>query len=148
MPCRDGRLTGAVTGLLLAGSLVLTGCSPAEETSASHADEHATVEHVEGADVARVSLSEPAVRRLGIRTEPVLTAGRSTSVPYAALVYSADGGTWVYAVAGNRVFERQAVVVGRVEGPAVLLAQGPPAGTDVVTTGAAELLGTELDVGH
>ena len=36
----------------------------------------------------------------------------------------------------------------RVEGARVLLSRGPAPGTDVVTTGAAEMYGTEFELGH
>ena len=45
-------------------------------------------------------------------------------------------------------FLRVSVVVERIEGPLAYLSKGPPVRTDVVTTGAAELYGTEFELGH
>jgi hypothetical protein len=70
-------------------------------------------------------------------------------VPYAALIYDADGGTWVYIKESNAdalTFVRQAVTVDFIEGDLVVLTVGPPAGTEVVTVGGEELFGTETGV--
>jgi len=68
-------------------------------------------------------------------------------IPYAALIYDADGGTWVYTKEPNALaFVRQAVTVDFIEGDLVVLMVGPPAGTEVVTVGGEELFGTETGV--
>ena len=41
---------------------------------------------------------------------------------------------------------RQAVTVGRIDAGRAFLTKGPAAGTTVVTTGAAEVYGAELDI--
>jgi RND family efflux transporter MFP subunit len=68
-------------------------------------------------------------------------------VPRAAVVYDLHGGTWVYAKAGERRFERRRVEVVAAEAGVVWLAAGLAAGTEVVTDGAAELWGTEFGAG-
>ena len=69
-------------------------------------------------------------------------------IPYAALIYDADGGTWVYTKEPNNdlAFVRHAVTVDFIEGDLVVLMEGPPAGTEVVTVGGQELFGTETGV--
>jgi RND family efflux transporter MFP subunit len=67
-------------------------------------------------------------------------------VPWSAVVYDVDGGTWVYEATAAHVFARRRVEVRRVDGSLAVLSGGPAPGTRVVSQGAAELFGTEL--GH
>jgi len=78
----------------------------------------------------------------------VRRAGDGRVVPYQALLYDEEGGTFVYVVHGPLTYLRRAVDVRSIDGDRVLIAAGPRAGTQVVTVGAAEVYGTELEVGH
>jgi RND family efflux transporter MFP subunit len=69
-------------------------------------------------------------------------------VPYGAILYDIDGGTWVYEASSPQVFVRRRVELARVAQDLAVLRRGPQAGTSVVTVGAAELFGTEFGVGH
>jgi hypothetical protein len=144
------RQRGIVAALVVLG-LALTGCSDTsvqEESGASVA----TVERIEGSDVARVTLSEDAARRLDITTARVteLRGGRQarTAIPYAAVLYDPNGHTWAYTNPEPLVFVRSPIGVVTIQGNRAVLSAGPPAGTRVVTVGAAELLGTEYEVGE
>jgi hypothetical protein len=68
-------------------------------------------------------------------------------IPFAAVMYDAKGNTWVYTNPEPFVFVRQPIKIDTIVGDEVLLVDGPPAGTQVVTVGAAELFGTEFGVG-
>jgi hypothetical protein len=63
------------------------------------------------------------------------------------LIYDKNGDIWVYTAKQPRTYVRQRVRIARIEGDLAILDSGPPAGTPVVTVGAAELLGSELGVG-
>ena len=68
-------------------------------------------------------------------------------VPYAAVIYDVNGGTWVYTKEPNALsFVRQSITVDYIEGDLAFLTDGPPAGTEVVTVGGAELYGAETGV--
>ena len=69
-----------------------------------------------------------------------------TAVPHAALIYNPDGDVFVYTRPAPQTYVRAPVTVRRVEGAQALLSDGPPAGTVVVTVGAAELLATEYEI--
>jgi hypothetical protein len=43
---------------------------------------------------------------------------------------------------------RQKISIDHVVGDSVMLHDGPPVGTEVVTVGAAEVYGTEFEVAH
>lgn len=66
------------------------------------------------------------------------------SVPFASVVRDAEGGAWVYLQSAPHQFRRQRVDVLRREGAQMVLARGPPAGSQVVAAGAVELWGFEL----
>jgi RND family efflux transporter MFP subunit len=68
-------------------------------------------------------------------------------VPWAAILHDVYGGTWVYVNTAPHVFVRQRVEVRHVLGGQAILARGPAPGTKVVTSGAAELFGTEFATG-
>jgi hypothetical protein len=139
----------AIAGLavIVAGSLTLVF-----EDSASEADKElpGRVQHVEGTDVSRVILTDTAVKRLGIATQPVRdeqVAGATRRViPNAAVLYDASGATWAYTRPEPLVFTRVRITVDSVQGDRALLASGPAAGTQVVTVGVFELYGTESGV--
>jgi hypothetical protein len=134
-----------LTGLLIIAGLLLSACAKvAEEEEALH--DPATVEPIEGSDVPRVTLTEEAAVRLDIEVDPVLGAGSATTIPYAAVFYTATGETWTYTNPEHLAFVRVPIVVDHIRGEDVFLSDGPPAGMDVVTQGAAELYGTETGV--
>jgi len=75
------------------------------------------------------------------------SAAPRLAVPLGALVYDLNGGTWVYVKAGEHVYVRHRVALDGIVGQWAVLARGPEPGTQVVTTGAAELFGTEFGAG-
>jgi multidrug efflux pump subunit AcrA (membrane-fusion protein) len=93
-----------------------------------------------------VTLTAEGAERAGLQTASVRRSGDHRVVPYSALIYDGEGRTFVYTAPTPRTFLRSPVVVDRIEGDRVLLTDGPAAGSRVVTTGAAEVYGTELDV--
>lgn len=144
--------------VVLGGTLaaLISGLGAAQSggsTGAVH-EEPAVVEHIEGSDIARVTLTDRAAERLDIQTAPATSTaatadgGAQLVIPYAALIYDAQGGTWAYTSPEPLVFERAAVTVESIDGDRVMLSEGPPAGTEVVVVGAAELFGAEFGVGH
>jgi hypothetical protein len=69
-------------------------------------------------------------------------------VPYASVIYDLQGGAWAYTSPAPLTFVRDRISIDYVDGDRAVLSQGPASGTPVVTTGAAELFGTEAGVGH
>ncbi|MEC5200566.1 hypothetical protein RCH21_002812 [Arthrobacter sp. PL16] len=139
------RLFGVLVIACLAGGPVAACGEAPEAAPAAAVQEAATLEEVEGQEVSRITLTEKAAERLGVTTGAVETVEGKLQVPYSALIYDASGGTWVYTNPEPLVFIREPVAVERIEAPTVKLASGPQPGTKIVTVGAAELLGAELD---
>ena len=69
-----------------------------------------------------------------------------TVVPHAALLYGADGTAFVYTV--RRPPIRRAKVRVRRRGRRRVVVRAARAGIEVVTVGAAEVYGSEFEVGH
>jgi len=133
-----------ITGLAVA-ALALGGCN--SPTSSAPKVEAITMEEDENSGLKTLTLSEKAAQRLGVETAEVGAAGSGTSVPYAAIVYDAQGKTWTYVNEQPLVYKRAEITVDDISGDTARLSAGPPAGTQVVTTGAAELYGAEIGVG-
>ncbi|MGA9749086.1 MAG: hypothetical protein WBQ50_16640 [Nocardioides sp.] len=142
-----------VLGAAVVATLAMLGPAQGGNVTASD-EEHgpALVEPVAGSDLSSVTLTERASERLDIQTAPTQASTGSNDarvvVPYASLLYDAQGDTWVYTNPDPLVFVRAAVDVRSIDGDEVRLDAGPEAGVLVVTVGAAELYGAELGVGH
>lgn len=141
---RGSRAT-ATTSLIAA--LLLSACGGA--VSDEHEiNEPVTVEHVEGTDVARVTLTRRAAERLDIQTAPVEMEGSRMVIPSAAWFVQPDGTFWVYTSPEPLVFVRHKISVEHDDGARTFLTDGPAPGTRVVTVGVPELLGAEYEIGH
>ena len=141
-PPRRARLACAI-GVLAAA---FAGCSEVE-TEPSTGYEPSKLEPIRGGgDLQRVSFTAEGARRVGLRTASVRRDSGRRVVPYSALLYDPAGTTYVYTSPRPLVYMRTEVRVKRIEGDRVLLSEGPPVGTEIVTVGAAEVYGTELEV--
>ena len=118
--------------------------------------EPAKVEHKAGSEISKLTLTEKAMERLGVKTTPIVEGkiegaandAPRQSVPYSAVMYVPNGDTFVYTSPSPRTFVRDRYNIDYIEREVAVLKDGPPAGTQVVTVGAAELFGTEFGVGH
>ena len=137
----------SVAGLVIGAAAILAGCATATPAETPPA----LIKPVAGSQIPQLQLTERAVQRLGVVTQPVrqtATAGHAAReiIPYSAVVYDTDGSTWTYVNTAARTYERKPITVTEIDGDVAQLSAGPPAGTPVVTVGAAELLGTEYDI--
>jgi hypothetical protein len=137
--------------VLLVVCLQVTGCRQNSDSADDEERESgpATVEHLEGAEPTRITLTEDAARRLDIQTETIrdeqVEGAQQRVIPYAAILYDTQGETWAYTNPEPLAFVRHHIVVDRINGNQAILSDGPPAGTAVVTVGAAELYGSEIE---
>ncbi len=134
----------AATFLLLAG--LLGGCAATAKEVPEESP--AQVEPIAGSDRSQVILTEEGAGRVGIQTQSVGVAadGTGSVIPLAAVLYDKDGKTWTYTTSEPLTFVPQEVVIARIDGDTAILTSGPAPGTEVVTVGAAELLGAENGV--
>jgi len=131
--------------LLLIFASLLVACAPAS-TAEPQEIKPVTLEPVAGTDLNRVILTADAAKRLDIQTVTVRDGGtQGTVIPYDAVLYEANGNTWVYVSLEPLVFVRQAIVIDHIKGNEAFLSVGPDSGSMVVTLGAAELYGSESE---
>jgi len=151
------RRTRWLPVVLMFAALQLSACDEGSDNGGKdHDDDHgpAKVEHLEESGLSRLILTAKAAQRLDIKTAPAFEAqvARSESqrkvVPYAAVLYDATGDTWEYTSPEPQVFIRHRIAIDYIDGDQAVLSDGPPVGTQVVTVGAAELFGTEFEIGH
>jgi hypothetical protein len=135
---RPGPRTSAALVAALA-ALAPASCSEVESETAAGYEPSKLVD-------GRVQFTAEAAERTGIRTGLVRRAGARVSVPYKALLYDAEGKTYVYTSPRALRYRREEVRVVRIERDRVVLSHGPALGTRVGTVGAAEVYGTELEV--
>lgn len=146
------RTRFAVAALIVI-ALPLVGCKKDQVAEKHHP---AKLEESGEKGIMKVILEARAAERIGLETQPVreeqVTVAGTTAVrkvvPYGALMYDKKGETWTFTNPQPLVFVRQHVVVDRIDGDRVILAEGPPAGTAVATVGAAQLMGVEHKYGH
>lgn len=141
-----------LTAGLLGVSMQFAACQHVAE---SHKAEHPVeVEKIKGSDVNRITMTERALERIDLKTDKVREQQMSRSastrrvVPHSALIYDPKGQTWVFTSPEPRTFIKHKVDVDYVEGDLAVLNDGPPAGTVVVSTAAAEVYGADTGVGH
>jgi len=108
----------------------------------------AKVETTNMPGIKRITLTERGAQRTGITLGKVTSGSKGLEIPYTALLYRADGSEWVYIAEKPLVYVRVKVNVTDIKGNRMFVSEGPIAGTEVVTTGGIELLGTEFDIGH
>jgi hypothetical protein len=135
---------------IAAAALVALSVSACKEIESATVEgyEPAHVKEIAGRDdVKSVTFTAEGARRTGLRTAAVERRGAEAVVPYAALIYDAEGRAYVYTSPRPLMFLRERVRVDRVEDGRVFLNAGPRDGTQVVTVGAAEVHGAELEIG-
>ncbi|MGH3022456.1 MAG: hypothetical protein ACRDNI_02260 [Gaiellaceae bacterium] len=151
---RRSVLTSIGAALMVVGVLALWWGTQASGEEVESAAGPAVLEPLEGTTIVRVRLTERAAERIGLETTPVREAPGAGGappqavVPYSSVLYDTDGRTWVYTSPEPLAFVRAPIEVERIDGSLAFLSDGPAAGTDVVSVGAALLLGTEFEVDH
>lgn len=117
------------------------------------------LEAIPGSNIKKVVLTADAAKRCGIVIVPVQelqvppkrkASGTVTRlvVPYASIIYTPDGGEWIYTNPSSLVYVRERITIAYIDGDIAVLTAGPDAGVQVVTTGVVELYGAEFGVGH
>ena len=134
-----------VVATLVLGVLLFPACKEATSESSSESEPY-SVEPIDGTDLARVILTADGAQRIGLETVAVAGADVATTVPASAIWIDVDGQEWVYTSPEPLTFVREAVTVDRYEGEVAVLSDGPAAGTEVVTVGVVQLIGSEFGI--
>lgn len=137
------RLIFVLTLIIAVFALAACGTAPEEE----ELEAPYVLEPIEGTEFNKVILTEKAAERLGIETVAAVSGSLEIVIPYSAIIYDINGGTWVYIMSDTLTYQRTSITVKRIDGDKAILSSGLEAGTEVVTTGVAELYGTDTGVG-
>jgi len=140
-PHAGRRIVGAAVALL---ALTVTACSEVEEPSGDDDYAPATVTTADPSSAPTVKFTEEAARRVDLTMSTVAGRKGALVVEYAALIYDKQGKTWVYTAPEPLTFLRTKVAVAEIDGNRVMLSDGPPPGTKVVTQGVTQVYGAEL----
>jgi len=147
------KVTQCTLVAMIGAILLVSGCKVDNVADKHHP---AKLEETDKKGIMRVTLEPRAAERIGLQTTLVLEqtmtvdgkTGPRKVIPYGAIMYDTKGETWTFTNPQPLVYVRHKVVVEDIEGDRVILSDGPPAGTTVVTVGAAELMGAEHKYGH
>lgn len=82
-------------------------------------------------------------QRIGVSI-PLSGTSSGLVIPYSAIYYDIQGGTWVYEQIKDHTFVRRRVEVEQKTGDSVVVTRGIKAGAKVVTVAVPELYGTEF----
>jgi hypothetical protein len=144
---RDGSMRRTRRWIVLAPVVALALLSACGEVPEEESlSDPMTLEQIEGTEFSRVILTPRAAERLGIETITVRGGGQETTVPASAVWVGVNGEEWVYTAPEPLVFVRAVISVDRYEGDVAVLSDAPAAGTEVVSVGVAELIGSEFGV--
>jgi hypothetical protein len=129
----------------VAATVSLAGCAEIEVPLAEPY-EPAHLESTGPDQPARIILTDEAQRRVQLQTTKVRLEDGDLEVEHAALVFDKKGKPWVFTVVGPLTYVRAPVKIKEIDDELMILVSGPPPGTEVVTVGAIELWGTELEI--
>ena len=147
---KSGRQLRAVCAglVLIAAGISLSACN--QVAGGYEADKPAEpvskVEPIKGTEGQLVKFSALGAKKIGLKTAVIRRDDGQKVMPYDALLYDSKGRAFAYTSPKPLTFVRKEIKVERKDGDRVVLAEGPPAGTRVVTTGADEVYGTEVGV--
>jgi len=147
---RDPRFGRRATVILavLAATASLSACTEVKPAVEEHYSP-AAISPVKGEkDLVSVTLTREGAERIGLTTAVVGRGIGHKTIPYAALLYENDGSAFVYTNPRGLEYVRAHVAIDRVAGDRVMLDEGPAVGTRVVTTGAPQVHGAELEYGE
>ena len=143
---RRSRLSRPLTAGLaaLAVAAALGACSEVE--SNVRENQPYKVTPIEGSDVQRVTMEDATAALLPVETATVRRQGKRKVVPHDAVIYNPDGDGFVYTKPKAETYIREPIKIISVHGSRAVLSDGPDVGTEIVTTGSAELLATEYEI--
>lgn len=145
---RSGRRAAAALAVLGAAAS-LAACTEVKPADKEHYSPSSITPIKGEKDLVSVTLTREGADRIDLATSTVRArSGGGKVIPYAALLYEKDGSAFVYTNPRGLTFLRAHIEVDRVAGDRVLLHEGPAVGTRVVTTGAPEVHGAELEYGE
>ena len=142
----DRRMPAILVALLLAVAPAACKQAEAEEPYKYTASK---ITPSEDGEHPVVTVTQTGAEKIGLQTATVEKNGDRTRIPYAAVLYDAEGGQpYVFVNTEGLSFLRQDITVDNIEGDMVDVSKGLEPDTRVVTQGLAEIHGAELEYGQ
>lgn len=129
---------------LILFSLIFASLCACEQNKSNSSDvEPVKLEDIPGTNLHRVILTGLAAKRIDLQTVKVVSDAAGSVIPYSSMIYDAKGQAWVYSVIGKLTYVRAPIHVQSIISDKVILKDGPPVGTEIVSIGVSELYGSE-----
>ncbi len=93
-----------------------------------------------------VTFSKIGVQRADVGSTPVTAGDGHSELPDAALLYNADGSTFVYTVTGTRTYTYTPIKLLKVVDDTLYFTGGPKPGAPVVTSGVPQVHGADIQL--
>ena len=93
-----------------------------------------------------VTFSKIGAERADIGTTVVTAGDGHQELPDAALLYNADGSTFVYTATGPRTYTYTPIKLLKIVGNTLYFTEGPEPGAQVVTSGVPQVHGADIQL--
>jgi hypothetical protein len=93
-----------------------------------------------------ITFTKLGAERADVGTSPVVKAGDHSELPYAALLYNADGSTFVYTATGPLTYRYTPIHLLKIVDTRIQFTDGPKPGTSVVTSGVPQVHGADIQL--
>ena len=93
-----------------------------------------------------VTFSKTGVERADVGTTPVTAGDGHSELPDAALLYNADGSTFVYTATGPRTYTYTPIKLIGADDGTIIFTGGPKPGAPVVTSGVPQVHGADIQL--
>jgi hypothetical protein len=93
-----------------------------------------------------VTFTKLGAERADVATTPVTQGKGRSELPYAALLYNADGSTFVYTATGPLTYRYSPIHLQKIVGERIYFTGGPKPGTPVVTSGVPQVHGADIQL--
>jgi hypothetical protein len=93
-----------------------------------------------------ITFTKLGAERADVATTKVTRAGGHNELPYAALLYNADGSTFVYTATGPLTYQYTPIHLLKVVDTRIQFSNGPKPGTPVVTSGVPQVHGADIQL--
>lgn len=147
MKSSNGRKVAATLVVALL-AIAPSACKQAEAVEVEHY-QPSKITPAENGGHPTVTLTKLGAEQIGLETVAIAKAPKGqTRIPYAAVLYDAEGGQpYVFVNGEGLSFHREDVTIAKVDDDMVELSAGPAVGTRVVTVGLPQVHGAELEFG-
>ena len=142
-PPRSGRLRLGLAALLV---VACASACDAEDEEASYPIQSKISPLKENPGHHIVTLTPLGARQAGVQTTAVTGSKLLRELPYEALLYGADGTTFVYPVEGKLTFRYMEITLEKVVGKTIYFSEGPEVGTEVATQGVPQIHGADIEL--